>query len=80
MSNVPMAQRASLRIVKEPGLLGPKEKMTTKVAKSLLRHFDKPLMDSDIVMIAKLMRLDNDALRVAAHMAEPDGATKEAIV
>ncbi|KAE8817238.1 hypothetical protein D1007_05129 [Hordeum vulgare] len=32
MSTVPVAQRASLRLVKELGLLGPREKMTEDVA------------------------------------------------
>ncbi|KAE8803915.1 D-3-phosphoglycerate dehydrogenase, chloroplastic [Hordeum vulgare] len=47
-STVPVVQRASLRLVKELGLLGPKEKMTEDVAKALIRRFDEPLSDSDI--------------------------------
>ncbi|KAE8794801.1 hypothetical protein D1007_30338 [Hordeum vulgare] len=35
-SIVPVAQRASFRIVKELGLLGPRERMTEDVAKALL--------------------------------------------
>uniref|UniRef100_A0A8I6YDV6 DUF4283 domain-containing protein n=1 Tax=Hordeum vulgare subsp. vulgare TaxID=112509 RepID=A0A8I6YDV6_HORVV len=35
-SSVPMAQRASLRIVKELGLLGPRDRLTAEVAKVLL--------------------------------------------
>ncbi|KAF7047703.1 hypothetical protein CFC21_056591 [Triticum aestivum] len=79
-SNVPVAQRASLRIVKELGLLGPKEKMTTEVAEALLRCFDEPLTEADIAVIAKLTRLDADALKIAAGMAGPDGAAEEAVV
>ncbi|KAE8814118.1 D-3-phosphoglycerate dehydrogenase, chloroplastic [Hordeum vulgare] len=35
-STVPVAQRASLRLVKELGLLGPRDKMTDEVARALL--------------------------------------------
>lgn len=79
-STVPVAQRASLRIVKELGLLGPKEKMTTEVAEALLRRFDEPLTDSDIAVIAKLTCLDTDALRIVAGMTGPEGAAEEAVV
>lgn len=77
---MPVAQRASLCIVKELGLLRPKEKMTTEVAEALLRRFDEPLTDADIAVIAKLTRLDADALKIAAGMAGPDGAAEEAVV
>lgn len=77
---MPVAQRASLRIVKELGLLGPKEKMTTEVAEALLRRFDEPLTDSDIAVIAKLTCLDTDALRITAGMTGPEGAAEEAVV
>ncbi|KAE8770729.1 Histidyl-tRNA synthetase [Hordeum vulgare] len=79
-STVPVAQRASLRIVKELGLLGPREKMTAEVAKALLHRFDEPLTDSDITIIAKLTRLDGEALRVMARMDGPDGVVEEAAV
>ncbi|XBI71454.1 hypothetical protein VPH35_065675 [Triticum aestivum] len=71
-STVPVAQRASLLLVKQLGLLGPKEKMTAEVAEALIRHFDEPLTDDDIAIIAKLTRLDHDALRVADGLAGPD--------
>ncbi|XBI71023.1 hypothetical protein VPH35_065350 [Triticum aestivum] len=79
-STVSVAQRASLRIVKELGLLGPKEKMTTEVAEALLRWFDEPLSEVDIAVIAKLTHLYADALKIAAGMAGPDGAAEEAVV
>ncbi|KAE8775094.1 hypothetical protein D1007_52414 [Hordeum vulgare] len=79
-STVPVAKRASLRIVKELGLLGPREKMTTEVAKALLQRFKEPLTDNDIAIIAKLTRLDGEALRVMARMAGSDGIAEEAIV
>lgn len=79
-STVPMAKRPSLRIVKELGLLGPREKMTAEVAKALLQRFEEPLTDSDIAIIAKLTRLDGEALRVMARMAGSDGIAEEAIV
>ena len=79
-SKTPVLQRASLRIVKELGLLGPKEKMTKEVADALIRRFDEPLSNNDIAVIAKLTRLDADALKIAAGMAGPDGAAEEAVV
>ncbi|KAE8791290.1 D-3-phosphoglycerate dehydrogenase, chloroplastic [Hordeum vulgare] len=77
-TTIPVAQRASFRIVKELGLLGPREKMTEDVAKALLRCFEEPLSDSDIAVIAKLRHLHSDALRVMARMAGPDGHAAEA--
>ena len=62
------------------GLLGPKEKMTAKAAEKLLRKFDEPLTDGDIACIAKLTRLNKEALRVAAAMAGADGVAEEAVV
>ncbi|KAE8806857.1 Histidyl-tRNA synthetase [Hordeum vulgare] len=79
-STVPVAQRASLHIVKELVLLGPREKMTAEVAKALLHHFDEPLTDSDITVIAKLTRLDGEALWVMARMAGTEGVAEEAAV
>ncbi|KAE8768469.1 Cytochrome P450 71D8 [Hordeum vulgare] len=75
-----LAQRASLCIVKELGLLGPREKVTAEVAKALLHRFDEPLMDSDITVIAKLIRLDGEALRVMDRMADTEGVAEEAAV
>ncbi|KAE8790638.1 D-3-phosphoglycerate dehydrogenase, chloroplastic [Hordeum vulgare] len=79
-SSIPVAQRASFRIVKELGLLGPREKLTEDVAKALIRRFEEPLSDSDIAVIAKLTHLDSGALRVMARMAGPDGHAAEADV
>ncbi|KAE8802740.1 hypothetical protein D1007_21571 [Hordeum vulgare] len=79
-SIVPVAQRASLRLVKELGLLGPKEKMTEDLAKALIRRFDEPLSDSDIAVIAKLTRLDGEALSAMARMAGPDVVAEKAVV
>ncbi|KAE8809813.1 D-3-phosphoglycerate dehydrogenase, chloroplastic [Hordeum vulgare] len=79
-STVPVAQRASLRIVKELGLLGPRERMTEDVAKAQLHRFEEPLTDGDIAVIAKLTRLDGEALRVMARMAGPDGVAEKAVV
>ena len=69
-----MAQRASLLLVKKLGLLGPKETMTAKAAKAVIKRFDEPLSDDDITIIAKLTRLDPEALRIAAGMAGPNAA------
>lgn len=79
-SSVPVAHRASLRLVKELGLLGPRDKLTAEVAKALLQRFEEPLSDSDISVIARLTRLDSEALRVMARMNGPDGAADEATV
>ncbi|KAE8816235.1 hypothetical protein D1007_06363 [Hordeum vulgare] len=72
-SSIPVAQRASFRIVKELGLLGPREKMTEDVAKALVRHFEEPLSDSDTAVIAKLTHLDSGALRVMHAWLDPMG-------
>ncbi|KAE8820513.1 hypothetical protein D1007_01663 [Hordeum vulgare] len=79
-STVPVAQRASLRLVKELGLLGPRDKMTEEVARALLQRFEEPLSDGDLAVIAKLTRLDSEALRVMAGMIGPDGVADEALV
>ncbi|KAE8768788.1 hypothetical protein D1007_59740 [Hordeum vulgare] len=79
-STVPVVQRASFRLVKDLGLLGPREMMTKDVAKALIRRFDEPLSDSDIVVIAKLTPLDGEALTVMARMAGPDGVAEKAVV
>ncbi|KAE8774627.1 Histidyl-tRNA synthetase [Hordeum vulgare] len=80
VSTVPVAQRASLRLVKELGLLGPREKMKEEVTKALMHRFEEPLLDNDIAVIARLTRLDSEALRVMAHMAGRDGVAEEASV
>uniref|UniRef100_A0A8I6Y4C2 DUF4283 domain-containing protein n=1 Tax=Hordeum vulgare subsp. vulgare TaxID=112509 RepID=A0A8I6Y4C2_HORVV len=79
-SSIPVAQRASMRIVKELGLLGPRDRLTADVAKALFQRFEEPLSDGDISVIAKLTHLDDEALRVMARMNGPDGAADEAIV
>ncbi|XBH84069.1 hypothetical protein VPH35_072341 [Triticum aestivum] len=78
-STVPVAQRASLLLVKQLGLLGPKEKMTAEVEEALIRRFDEPLTDDDIEIIAKLTRLDLDALCIAGGLAGPDAETGAAV-
>lgn len=75
-----MTHRAALRIVRELGLLGPNDKMTPKAAAALVKRFDEPLSEGDIVGLAKLTRLDPDALRIAAGLAGPDGAAQGANV
>ncbi|XBH76457.1 hypothetical protein VPH35_103086 [Triticum aestivum] len=71
-SSVPVAKRASLLLVKRLGMLGPKENMTAKAAEALIHRLDEPLTDEDISNIAKLTRLDLEALRIAGDMAGPD--------
>uniref|UniRef100_A0A8I6X1G4 Uncharacterized protein n=1 Tax=Hordeum vulgare subsp. vulgare TaxID=112509 RepID=A0A8I6X1G4_HORVV len=75
-----VAQRASLRLVKELDLLGPRDKMSDEVARALLQRFDELLSDSDLAVIATLTRLDSEALRVMASMIGPDGVAEEARV
>ncbi|KAF7072416.1 hypothetical protein CFC21_077550 [Triticum aestivum] len=72
--SVPVAERAAFRIVRELGLLGPKDKMTVQAAEALIRRFKEPLTVDDIACIAKLTRLHEAALLVAAGLAGPDGA------
>ena len=70
---MPVAQRASLLLVKRLGMLGPKEKMTSRAAEALIRHFDEPLSDDDIAAIAKLTCLDAHALKAIAGMPSQQG-------
>ena len=65
---LPVSQCATLRIVHGLGILGPKEAMTAKAAGALIKRFNEPLADSDIMAIAKLTKLDPAALWVAAGM------------
>lgn len=67
-----VAQRAALRLIQELGGLGPKDKMTPKVATDLLKCFQEPLTITDIAAIAKLTGLDCEALKIAAGMAGAD--------
>ncbi|XP_073367969.1 uncharacterized protein [Aegilops tauschii subsp. strangulata] len=77
-NTTPVAERATLRLVKGLGLLGPKEKMTAKAAEALIRRFDEPLSGDDINVIAKLTRLNKEAMRVAVGMAGPEAEAEEA--
>ncbi|XBI09094.1 hypothetical protein VPH35_136727 [Triticum aestivum] len=79
-NTTPVAERATLRLVKGLGLLGPKEKMMAKAADALIRRFDEPLSDDDINVIAKLTRLNKEALRVAVGMAGPGADPEEVVV
>ncbi|XBI92293.1 hypothetical protein VPH35_029387 [Triticum aestivum] len=73
-TEVPVAYHATLRIIRDLGLLGPKDKMTPQAAKALIKKFDEPLTEGDIIDLAKLTRQDPAALRVVAGLASPDGA------
>ncbi|KAE8774163.1 Cytochrome P450 71D8 [Hordeum vulgare] len=65
---------ASVLLVKQLGLLGPKESMSAKAAEALIKRFDEPLSDDDIAIIAKLTRLNLEALCIAGVMVGPDVA------
>ncbi|XBI46284.1 hypothetical protein VPH35_110573 [Triticum aestivum] len=58
----------------ELGVLDPRKRMTVKAAEALLRRFDEPLSEDDIDCIARLTRLDVQALCTMASLAGPDGA------
>ncbi|KAE8792945.1 Histidyl-tRNA synthetase [Hordeum vulgare] len=60
---VAVSQCAMLRLVYGLGVLGPKEKRTTKAAEALICRFDEPLMDNHIAAIAKLVCLNARALK-----------------
>ncbi|XBH97131.1 hypothetical protein VPH35_087409 [Triticum aestivum] len=75
--SIPVAERAAFRIVRELGMLGPKHKMTPEAAEALVRRFKEPLAIDDFACIAKLTRLDEAALQVAAGLAGPDGAATD---
>ncbi|KAE8793146.1 Histidyl-tRNA synthetase [Hordeum vulgare] len=77
-STVPVSQRATLRLVHCLSILGPREKMMEKGAEAFIRRFDEPLSDADMKAIARLTKMDVEALRIAAGMAGPDGAAMEA--
>lgn len=78
-SNVPVAQRAALRIVQELGMMDSKGKMMRKkMVEALIKRFKEPLTKSDIQGIAKLTDLDVGALRIAAGLAGPDAVAEEA--
>nr|XP_045087580.1 uncharacterized protein LOC120969771 [Aegilops tauschii subsp. strangulata] len=62
---VSVAARAFMALVQPLGLLGPKDKMTTKAAKALACHF------RGHCGIAKLTRLDMKALRIMATKKSP---------
>ena len=53
--------------------------MTAEGTEALIRRFDEPLTDDDIAIIAKLTRLDPDALRVAGGLAGPDAEANTAV-
>ncbi|XBH65308.1 hypothetical protein VPH35_118925 [Triticum aestivum] len=72
-TEVPVAHRATLHIIRDLGLLGPNDKMTPKAAEALIKKFDEPLTEDDIIGLAKLTRQDPVALRIAAGLAGPDG-------
>ncbi|XBI15899.1 hypothetical protein VPH35_058241 [Triticum aestivum] len=72
-TEVPVVHRATLRIIRDLGLLGPNNKMTPKAAEALIKKFDEPLNEDDITGLAKLTRQDPVALRIAAGLAGPDG-------
>uniref|UniRef100_M8CU85 Uncharacterized protein n=1 Tax=Aegilops tauschii TaxID=37682 RepID=M8CU85_AEGTA len=67
-SSVSVSQRGTLRLVQGLGVLGPKEKMTTRAAEALIRRFDEPLSEDDIAAIAKLTSLDARALKAIAGL------------
>lgn len=79
-SPVPVMERATLRLMHGLGILGPKENMTTSAMKALIRRFDEPLSEEDIAAIARLTRLDANALNVAAGMLGADGEASRPLV
>ena len=48
--------------------------MTVKAVEALLHRFSELLSKDDVNCIAKLTRLNVDALRAMAGLASPDGA------
>ncbi|KAF7054936.1 hypothetical protein CFC21_062524 [Triticum aestivum] len=73
-STVPVSQRAALRLVQELGKLGPNDKITPEAAARLIKRFDEPLSEADILTIARLTNLDITALKIAAGVQGPEGA------
>ncbi|XBJ03095.1 hypothetical protein VPH35_022335 [Triticum aestivum] len=77
-SSVPVSQRAAMRLVKEVGKMGPKDKMTPDAAAALIKKFNEPLTEEDIATIARLTSLNVEALKIAAGMLGPNGAANAA--
>lgn len=48
--------------------------MTPRAAAALIKRFKEPLAEDDIAGLTKLIRLDKDALRIAAGLVGPNGA------
>ncbi|KAE8809898.1 hypothetical protein D1007_13496 [Hordeum vulgare] len=67
-----------LHLVHGLDILGPKEKMTAKAAHALIRRFDEPLSNAVMEAIARLTKMDVEALKIDAGMGGPDGAAMEA--
>ncbi|XBI39731.1 hypothetical protein VPH35_124436 [Triticum aestivum] len=72
--SIPVAERAAFRIVRELGMLGPKDRMTPEAAEALVCLFKEPLTINDIACIAKLTRLYEASLLVAVGLAGLDRA------
>ena len=70
-NDVPVASRASPRIVQGLGILAPGDKMTASAAKKLVQRFEEPLSQEYIHGLELLTRLDDAALRVAAGLGGP---------
>lgn len=49
-----------------------------KADADLISRFDEPVTDNDIKSLAKLTRLNINALRVAAGIEDPEGAASVA--
>ncbi|KAE8771053.1 Cytochrome P450 71D8 [Hordeum vulgare] len=67
-----------LRLVHGLDILGPREKMMAKAAQALIKHFDEPLSDVDMAAIARLTKMDVEAIKIAGGMPGPNGAAMEA--
>ena len=65
-STIPVSQREALHLAQELGKLDPNDKMTLEAAARLIKCFDEPLSETDILTIARLRNLDVTALKIAA--------------
>jgi hypothetical protein len=77
--SIPVAQRATLRLAKEMHVISGEERRTEVAAAGLVERFKEPLTEVDIDGLAKLTRIDRDAVHRAAKQAAAGRATTVAI-
>lgn len=73
-SSTPVAQRATIRLAKEPAVINDDEKCVDIAAAALVCRFKEPLSETDVDGLTILTRIDRDALHRAAAQAASSSA------